>query len=89
MVTKFNKKDKIERLDLTEAPDSYFQTSQQLMADGNKKSLSKLRARNDKIHSELMELASNNNSKLKTYKNGNRVWYVVEGTNISISLVNS
>lgn len=74
----------VERANLSELHSSYFQTANQLKSEG----VSKLRARNDKIHAELEDLAIENNVKLTSFKKDGMVYYLIPRLNISVALVN-
>jgi hypothetical protein len=79
----------VEPLDLNELPTSFFQTAGEILEED--RGLSKLRNRNDKIHSELEDLATKHKgSKLSTYKvdDGDYVCYHLRGLDISVKLVN-
>lgn len=89
MPTKYNKKDKRERLDMEGLPPSFFQSGSDILNED--RGISKLRHRNDKIHAELQDLSSQyQGSKLSVYKveNGNFIIYHIRGLDISVKLIN-
>lgn len=82
-------KNGVEPLDMNDLPSSYFESASDILEEG--RGVSKLRNRNDKIHSELSDLAKNNRGcKLVAYKvdNGEYIVYHLQGLEISVKLVN-
>lgn len=91
MVTKYNKRQKIERLDLEGLHPSFFSSASDIVSED--RGMSKLRHRNDKIHAELQDMISQEKyrgCKLVTYKenNGKDIVYHIRGCEIAVRLVN-
>lgn len=77
---------KIEPISL-DVPATYMDNHNQVKKED--KGLYKLKARNDKLHNELVDLAALYNSKVSTFKVGDRIIYTLKGLNITVSLVNT
>lgn len=86
MTRKITRGWKITPLDMSDAPNIYMQTHTQVKDED--KGMYKLRARNDKIHSELTDLANMHDTKILTNKVGNRVFYTVKNMGVTVCLVN-
>ncbi len=91
MNTKFNKRQKIERLDLEGLPPSYFESASDILQE--QRGAAKLRHRNDKINAELHDMVMHGKykgCKVVTYKenNGKDIVYHIRGGEIAIRLVN-
>lgn len=78
---------KVEPISLKDAPSAYVSTSNEINKDD--KGLYKLRARNDRIQSELSDYCRDINTKLLVNKVGDRVFYTMEGMGISVCLINT
>jgi len=78
---------KTTKLDLFEIPPVFMQTSAQLKQSD--KGLYKLRARNEKIYAELLDLAQDTGSKLIVTKGKNKVYYTVRSLGITVCLDNN
>lgn len=76
----------LDPVEFTDAPTSYLQDASQVK--GEERGQYKLRARNDKIYSELADLASESRNKVSVQKSGNRIFYIVHGLGITVSLIN-
>lgn len=78
---------KNEPIDIKDAPSVYMSTHTQIKQED--KGLYKLRARNDKILAELSDWAHDAETRVQVNKVGNRIFYTVKDTGVTVSLVHS
>lgn len=67
-------------------PECYLRTADQILAD---RGTGGLRARNSMILGDLQELAKELKTNVSTRREGNRIFYSVDGTGIIINLINA
>lgn len=76
----------VEPVSVSDTPYSYIQSSGMMLLE--KGGQSKLRARNDQIHGDLLDVAKRSNLRLESKKQGGRTWYIIPNMGITVCLVN-